>query len=92
VRFPAFFAYGYPKPEGIELAKPRPDSAHWVEESGLFLLPYDAVRTAPIPAAAILEFLDSTYAACAAGLGWSGDLIRARLLPDGEDDRSDAAS
>ena len=75
--YPAFFAYGYPKPEGIEASDPRPDAARWVEEAGLFLLPYDAVRVAPDPADAILEFLTSTYDACAARLGWSDDLVSA---------------
>jgi hypothetical protein len=75
--YPAFFAYGYPRPDGIELAMPRPEAARWVEEAGLFLLPYDAVREAPDPAAAVLEFLDSTYDACAARLGWSSDLVSA---------------
>jgi hypothetical protein len=75
IPFPAFFAYGYPRPEGIEQAKPRPDAASWVEEAGLFVLPYDAVRAAPAPAEAILEFLDSTYDACATRLGWSTDLV-----------------
>lgn len=77
--FPAFFAYGYPRPEGIEHAQPRPAPARWVEEAGLFLLPYDSVRTAPDPAAAILEFLTSTYDACAGRLGWSPDLLSTEL-------------
>jgi hypothetical protein len=81
--FPAFFAYGYPRPEAIELAKPRPEAARWVDEAGLFLLPYDAVRAAPAPAAAILEFLESTYDACAASLGWSADLVSAQQPPAG---------
>jgi hypothetical protein len=81
--FPAFFAYGYPKPDGIELAKLRPEAARWVDQAGLFLLPYEAVRTAPAPGAAILEFLDSTYLACATGLGWSTDLVSAEQPPAG---------
>jgi hypothetical protein len=53
-----------------------------VDEAGLFLLPYDAVRTAPAPAAAILEFLQSTYVASAAGLGWNADLVSVEQPPD----------
>jgi uncharacterized protein DUF5996 len=79
--FPAFFAYGYPRPERIEEARPRPDGAEWVERAGLFVLPYDAVRAAPDPAAAILEFLASTYDACAARLGWSADLVTIEAPP-----------
>jgi hypothetical protein len=73
--YPAFFAYAYPRPDGIERAEPRPEAAAWVEDAGLFLLPYDAVRTAPDPALAVLEFLSSTYDACAGRLGWSADLV-----------------
>jgi Family of unknown function (DUF5996) len=76
IPYPAFFAYGYPRPGGIERAEPRPEAARWVEEAGLFLLPYDAVRAAPDPSAAALEFLESTYEACAPRLGWSADLVR----------------
>jgi hypothetical protein len=75
IPYPALFAYGYPRPAGIELAEPRPQAARWVEEAGLFMLPYDAVRAAPDPEAAVLEFLASTYEACASRLGWSADLV-----------------
>lgn len=81
IPFPAFFAYGYPRPERIELARPRPEAARWVEEAGLFLLPYDAVRTAGDPEGALLEFVESTYDACAASLGWSPDLVSAESPP-----------
>ena len=82
-QYPAFFAYGYPRPVGIELAKLRPEAARWEDQTGLFLLPYEAVRTAPAPDAAILEFLESTYLACATGLGWSTDLVSAEQPPAG---------
>jgi hypothetical protein len=82
-RYPAFFAYGYPRPERIELATPRPDAARWVDEAGLFLLPYDAVRAAPDPAADVRKFLSSTYDACATGLGWSADLVVTDPPPPG---------
>ncbi len=73
--FAAFYAYGYPQPEGIEQAQLRPDAAGWVGERGLFLLPYDAVRSSPDPEGSMLEFLTSSYDACAARLGWSPDLV-----------------
>jgi hypothetical protein len=81
--YPALFAYGYPRPEGVERAELRPAAARWVEEAGLFLLPYDAVRAAPDPAADMLEFLTSTYDACAAGLAWSAGLISSEPSPPG---------
>jgi hypothetical protein len=58
---PAFYAYAYPKPSGIEDAAIRPEGASWNKELGEFLLPYEIVRTAPSPDATLLEFLTSTY-------------------------------
>jgi hypothetical protein len=77
-RYPsaAFFAYGYPKPDGIEDASIRPDSAGWNDDVGEFILPYDAVRAAPEPKRAVIDFLESTYDASATRLGWSPDLVR----------------
>jgi Family of unknown function (DUF5996) len=51
----SFYAYGVPKPDGIEQAP------GWSEARGEFLLPYDTVRAAADPRRALLEFLDSTY-------------------------------
>jgi hypothetical protein len=71
---PAFFAYSYPKADGLEGASIRPEGAAWSTELGEFLLPYAAVRTAADPRQAILDFLTSTYDAAAAQLRWSSDL------------------
>jgi hypothetical protein len=71
---PAFFAYGYPKPPGIEEASIRPDDAGWNNGLGEFVFPYDAMRAAPDPRRALVDFLESTYEACATRLGWSPDL------------------
>jgi hypothetical protein len=68
--FPAFFAYTYRKPEGIEEAELQPEEAYWSADHGEFLLPYDAVRTAPDPRAALLDFLESTYRAGAERAHW----------------------
>jgi hypothetical protein len=73
--FPAFYAYGYPKPNGCEEAVCQPAAARWVDSSGLFVLPYDAVRKAPDPARSLLDFLESTYETCAALMGWNPDLL-----------------
>jgi hypothetical protein len=67
---PAFFAYTYPRPEGIELAHVEPEAAYWSAELGEFLLPYEAVRTAADPRQAVLDFLESTYRAGAGSGGW----------------------
>jgi Family of unknown function (DUF5996) len=48
----------------------RPDAARFSQELGEFVLPYDAVREAPEPDAALLDFLHSTYEAAANLGGW----------------------
>ena len=71
---PAFFAYGYPAAEGLSGASVRPDAAAWSASAGEFLLPYGAVRAEADPRRAILDFLESTYAAAAAIMGWDPEL------------------
>ena len=73
---PAFFAYGYPKPEGIEQATILPADAGWNADLGEFVFRYDAMRAAPDPRRALLDFLRSTYDASAAGLRWSPELTQ----------------
>ena len=74
-RAPAFFGYGYPKPDGIEDGAVRPEGATWNAELGEFIYPYDAMRAAPDPVRGLLDFLETTYAACATRMGWSPDLL-----------------
>ena len=74
---PAFFAYLYPKPDGIESVAVEPRAAGWDAQLGEFVLPYDAVRSAPDPGREVLSFLDSTYDACSAAGNWSKDLVPA---------------
>jgi hypothetical protein len=78
---PAFFAYGYPKPPGIEQAAIAPEEASWNNDLGEFIFPYDAMRAAPDPRRALLDFLDSTYDACAARLDWSADFTHGDTPP-----------
>lgn len=65
---PAFYAYAYPEPPGCPDAPVRPTAARYDRTMREWILPYDAVRDAPDPGAALMEFLQSTYDA-AAGLG-----------------------
>lgn len=65
---PMFYAYAAPEPPGFRESKVRPAEAFYNAQIGEFLLPYDAVRAANDPAAALLEFAQSTYEA-AANLG-----------------------
>ena len=63
VPYPAFYAYAYPEPEGFRTARVRPAEAGYDVALGEYLLPYDAVRTAADPDAALTDFLVSTYEA-----------------------------
>jgi hypothetical protein len=67
---PAFYAYAYPTPAGFGDRSVRPADAFFSREMGEFFLPYDAVRAAPDPEAALLEFLQTTYEAAADLAGW----------------------
>lgn len=58
---PALYAYAVPEPAGFRAAKVRPDAAFFHKDLGEFILPYEAVRTAKSPEAAIRAFVDSTY-------------------------------
>ena len=65
VAFPAFYSYAYPTPSGFDKATVAPEAAAWDPSLGEFLLPYDAVRQASDPEAALMAFLESTYRAAA---------------------------
>ena len=65
IDYPAFYSYAYPTPEGFAAAAVRPSAAFFSTELGEFLLPYEAVRTASDPKAALMAFLQSTYDAAA---------------------------
>jgi Family of unknown function (DUF5996) len=75
---PAFYAFTYPKPAGIEAAAIRPAAAAWNKALDEYLLDYDAVRSSENPRATILEFLNSTYAAGAQLCGWDRALLDRR--------------
>jgi hypothetical protein len=72
--YPAFYAYAYPKPDGLERAAIAPASAAWSDTAGEFLLSHDAAAQAPDPHAEIRAFLTSTYDASANALGWDRGL------------------
>jgi hypothetical protein len=67
---PAFYAYFYPEPQGYRTAEVGPAAAYYGTDMGEWLLPYEAVRTAADPDAALMEFLQSSYAAGADLAGW----------------------
>ncbi len=67
---PAFYAYAVPEPDGLKHARVGPGAAYYHQELGEFILPYEAVRTASSPDAALIEFIDTTYAAAATLAHW----------------------
>ena len=70
VEYAAFYAYAYPEPPGFREAPVAPEQAGFDTKLGEFLLPYDAVRTAADPDAALKDFLATTYAAAATNADW----------------------
>jgi hypothetical protein len=79
--YSAFYAYAYPQPAGIEQASVQPAQAFWSAELREFLLPYEDVRTAPDPDAAVRAFLQSTYVAAAELSGWDRELLEMKAIP-----------
>ena len=78
-RFPLFYSYAYPQPDGFADAPIEPSQAFYSAALGEFILPYDAVRTARSPDETLLAFAQSTYAAAAESGHWD----RAALERDG---------
>lgn len=70
-----FYAYAYPSPEGYADASPGPAGAVWSDTLGEFVLPYEAVRSAPDPEAALLEFAQDTYEAAARLAKWDRESL-----------------
>jgi hypothetical protein len=61
----AYYCYASPSPEGFAAAPVGPAQAFWNRDLNQFNLPYEAVRTAAEPEAALMAFLTSTYDAAA---------------------------
>ena len=68
---PAFYAYAAPEPPGFKDVRAEPPEAFYSRDFNEFLLPYDAVRTAPSPEAALTGFLETTYDRAAELAGWN---------------------
>jgi hypothetical protein len=70
--FPAFYSYTAPEPSGLADRPLEPGAAAWQDtgNGSLAVLPYDDVRAAPDPEAALLAFFESAYRAGATAAGW----------------------
>jgi hypothetical protein len=65
-----FYSYAYPEPAGFKEYAIAPAAASFDKNFGEFVLPYEAMRQAADPDAALLEFLQSTYEAAANLAKW----------------------
>lgn len=91
-RYPAFYAYGFPKPPGLEEATIAPPGAEWSADIGEFILSYDSARSASDPTQAILDFARSTYDAAARVMGgWDDAWIEVAVPPPAVTTRAVAA-
>ena len=63
--YPLFYSYAYPEPTGFAEANVLPSAARYDATMREFILPYDDVRKADNPEAALFAFLESTYIAAA---------------------------
>jgi len=70
-----FYSYTVPEPSQLSGAPVRPAAASWSAALKEFVLPYDDVRRAADPAAAILEFAQTTYDAGATLAGWNREAL-----------------
>jgi len=77
----AFYSYAYPEPDGYRERPVQPAAAYYLDDLGEFVLPYEAVRTANDPDAALLSFLQSTYAAAADLADWDRDALEGEATP-----------
>ncbi len=66
----AFYCYAAPVPEGLSEAGIRPEAAGWDKALGEFLFPYESVVAESSPEGAVMEFLETSYAAAADAAKW----------------------
>jgi hypothetical protein len=66
----AFYCYSAPVPEGLAEVKVRPDAAGWDKTLGEFIFKYGAVLKETSPEKALMEFVESAYAAAADVAKW----------------------
>jgi len=81
IPYPAFYSYAYPEPSGFAAASVQPSGAFYSNDLREFILPYDVVRESESPDDALLQFLESTYAAAADLAGWDRAALERRRHP-----------
>jgi hypothetical protein len=84
IDYPAFYSYAYPAPQGFSEATVTPGAAFFSPELGEFIFPYNAMRLARDPDAALMEFLQSSYAAAADLAKWDRKALECELGEKGK--------
>jgi hypothetical protein len=67
---PIFYSYAYPEPPGFSEAQVQPPLAKYNPQLKEFVLPYEQMRQAESPDAALLQFARSTYDAASSLGNW----------------------
>ena len=67
---PIFYSYAYPEPSRFSEAKVQPSFAKYNPQLKEFVLPYEEMRSAESPDAALLDFARSTYDAASTLGNW----------------------
>ncbi|MEM8899523.1 MAG: DUF5996 family protein [Bacteroidota bacterium] len=72
VTAPAFYAYAYPSPEGLDQEPISPSYAKWVDSNGspMAMLMYDELRESTDPRKDLLDFMETVYQAGAKLANW----------------------
>lgn len=78
---PAFYAYAVPEPPGLKKVTVRPGAAFYHQDLNEFILPYESVRTAGSPEAAIRAFVESTYGQAADLATWDRQALERAPVP-----------
>lgn len=66
----AFYSYTYPEPDGFQDSAIKPEEAHYNQELGEYILPYQSVKNTSNPDETLLDFLQTTYEAAAVNANW----------------------
>ncbi len=74
---PAFYSYTYPSPDGLNQEPLKPSTAGWVDSNGspMAILTYNNLLKEADPQSALLDFLESAYAAGAKKANWDIDTL-----------------
>ncbi|HEY4283543.1 MAG TPA: DUF5996 family protein [Chthoniobacterales bacterium] len=72
---PIFYSYAYPEPHGFSAAKIQPAAASYNPNLKEFVLPYEAVRSAPNPDEALLDFAQAAYDAASTLGKWDREAL-----------------